>query len=129
MEKLYIEATRGTPKIDFDAEQGILKLEGQSYPENAFKFFEPVFGWIDKYIDLYKSDEVKIEISLKYANTSSSKCILMILDKFEDAFNQGLSVSLNWYCDIENESELETAEEFKEDISFPFNVSLTRYTF
>ena len=122
MEKLFIEATRGTPQINFDVDKKILKLEGQSYPENAFKFYEPVFNWIDEYIQQFKTQELKVEISLRYANTSSSKCILMILDKFEAAFIQGLPLSLDWYCDLENESELETAEEFKEDISFPFNI-------
>lgn len=122
MENLIIEATRGTPQINFDAQKKLLKLEGQSYPENAFKFYEPVFNWIDEYIEKFNSETLKVEISLRYANTSSSKCILMILDKFEEAFVQGLILSLDWYCNLENESELETAEEFKEDISFPFNI-------
>lgn len=122
MENLLIEATRGTPQINFDAQKKLLKLEGQSYPENAFKFYEPVFNWIDGYIEEFSSEMLKVEISLRYANTSSSKCILMILDKLENAFVQGLDLSLDWYCDLENESELETAEEFKEDISFPFNI-------
>lgn len=122
MDKLFLEATRGTPKIDFDAQTGFLKFEGQSYPENAFKFYEPIFAWIDEFLQKPLSNEVKVEISLRYANTSSAKCILMILDKLDYAYAQGLSVSVQWYCDIENESELETAEEFKEDISFPFMI-------
>ena len=38
MEKLFIEATRGTPQINFDVDKKILKLEGQSYPETLLSF-------------------------------------------------------------------------------------------
>jgi hypothetical protein len=123
MEKLLIEQTKGTPKIDFDPEANILRIKGQSYPENAFKFYEPVFKWIDEYlISSVGEISIEIEFNLPYINTSSSKCIMMFLEKFENAFNCGKKVKLNWYYDEDNESALECAEEFKEDTSLPFNI-------
>ena len=123
MEKLFIAPTKGTPCIDFNPENNVLSIKGQSYPENAFKFYEPVFKWVDEYLQNAIGEIlIDIEFSLPYINTSSSKCIMMLLDKFEDAFNLGKKITLNWYYDEENESELECAEEFKEDISMPFNI-------
>ncbi|MBC2726413.1 DUF1987 domain-containing protein [Desulfosporosinus sp.] len=121
METLIFQATKATPLIDFDADKGILTLKGQSYPENAFKFYDPVFSWIDSYLATYPP-QIQINMRLSYVNTSSSKCIMMLLENFEKAFKQGVSIELNWYCDMENESEVECAEEFKEDISFPFEI-------
>ncbi|WP_347488967.1 DUF1987 domain-containing protein [Desulfoscipio sp. XC116] len=121
MEKLYIEQTKGTPKIDFDPDANILVLWGQSYPENSFNFYEPIFNWVDCYL-VECNAAMRIKVNLSYVNTSSSKCILMLLDKFEKAHQNGTSITLDWYYDIENESELECAEEFEEDITFPFNI-------
>lgn len=123
MEKLYIEGSKSTPEVLLDAQVGVLSLSGQSYPENAFKFYEPIFQWLDEYLLLLeKETQVIIDFHLPYINTSSSKCIMMILDKFDQAHSSGKNITLNWYYYADNESELECAEEFKEDLSLPFNL-------
>lgn len=121
MEKLFFESTKATPLIDFDADKRSMVLTGQSYPENAFKFYDPVFSWIDNYL-ASNPPEIRVDIRLSYVNTSSSKCIMMLLEKLEKAFQEGVGIILNWYCDMENESEVECAEEFKEDVTFPFEI-------
>lgn len=123
MDRLIIEQTKATPYVDFDPQNNTLQIRGQSYPENAFKFYEPIFKWVDEYIK--KSEgEIFIEIDFKmpYINSSSSKCIIMFLDKFQDVFDEGKNIVVNWYYDEENESSLECAEEFKEDLTLPFNL-------
>lgn len=123
MEKLYIEETKGTPKIDFDPETNILLMKGQSYPENAFKFYEDIFKWVDEYLNIIEGEVlVEIKFNLPYINTSSSKCIMMLLDKLQNAFDSGKNIAVNWYYDEENDSELECAEEFREDVTIPFNL-------
>ncbi len=123
MENMLIEETKSTPWVCFDSERNILTLRGQSYPENAFKFYEPIFQWIDQYFDQLESEViVVIDFLLPYINTSSSKCIMMLLEKFDQAFLDGKKVSLNWYYNIDNESELECAEEFIEDLTLPFHI-------
>lgn len=123
MDRLLIEETKATPYIDFNPDGNSLKIKGQSYPENAFKFYEPVLKWIDEYIEDAKGEiTIEINFEMPYINSSSSKCILMLLDKLENAFQEGKDIVINWYYDEENESSLECAEEFKEDISLPFNI-------
>ncbi|MGE5652984.1 MAG: DUF1987 domain-containing protein [Bacillota bacterium] len=121
MNRLLIEQAKATPKVDFDPNSCVLRIEGQSYPENSFKFYEPVFAWVDEYLANSKAP-LTVNITLSYLNTSSSKCMLMLLDKLEDAFRDGQAVVLNWSCDADNESEWECAEEFKEEVTFPFNI-------
>lgn len=123
MNGLYIEATKSTPEISFDPDENKLILRGQSYPENAFKFYEPILNWLKQYIEKLQAEvQVIIELNLPYINTSSSKCFMMLLDLLEDAYNDGKLIDLKWYYNEENESELECAEEFKEDLSFPFQI-------
>ncbi len=121
MERFYIEKTKGSPEINFDPDINVLVIRGQSYPENAFKFYEPVFKWVDYFLAGDRTS-VHIEINLSYINTSSSKCIMMLLERFEKAYRDGMELTLNWYYDVENESELECAEDFKEDITLPMKI-------
>lgn len=123
MEKIDIVSTKSTPEVRFDPENHVLSIKGESYPENAFKFYEPLLDWIDEYFSIVPEHQhIQINFDLAYINTSSTKCFMMLLDKFEEAFQDGKKLQLTWYYNSENENELECAEEFKEDMSFPFEI-------
>ena len=124
MEPLIIEATKSTPKVDFNAKDRMLIIKGQSYPENSFKFYDPIFQWLDMFFTTVEEDDglIKLEISLPYINTSSTKCILMLLEKFEVAEKNGRNMDVTWYYDKENENELECAQDFKEFVELEFNL-------
>lgn len=122
MKPLQLPATKSTPLVLFDSESNLLRFLGQSYPENAFKFYEPIFGWVDECLEQLGDQPFSIEMQLPYINTSSTKCIMMMLEKFDEAYSEGKKVTLNWYYDPENENELECAEEFKEDLGLPFHI-------
>ncbi|MDR3599290.1 MAG: DUF1987 domain-containing protein [Desulfosporosinus sp.] len=124
MERLVLKESKSTPFVDFDADKEILLIKGQAYPEDAFLFFRPLLEWLKEYLGGKVGQEVRIEIALSYTNTSSSKCIMMILDLFEKAAEQGVNVTLKWICNEHNEYEQECAEEFKEDYTFPFEIVL-----
>lgn len=115
MELLYVEKTKSSPEIDFNPERGILKISGQSYPENAFKFYEPLFDWIDDYFKI-TDKEIQLCISLIYLNTSSIKCLMDIIYKFEQASQNGKKIIINWYYKSSNRNILECGKEFKEDL-------------
>ncbi len=121
MKNFYLEGSKSTPEVSLDAERHVLMIKGQSYPENAFRFYEPILEWVKQYFEQVR-ESVQIEITLPYVNTSSSKCIMMLLDEVEQAYTNGKQVCLMWYIDENNESEFECAEEFKEDFDFPFNI-------
>lgn len=124
MEKLYIEKTKTTPQIVFDPENSTLRIEGQSYPENAFKFYQPIFKWLDTQLAEVKQEIVlEIYFHMPYINTSSSKCVMMLLEKLEDAYQEGKKIVIRWYYHVDNEMALECAEEFKEDLTLPFEIN------
>jgi hypothetical protein len=115
MKTLYIEATKSSPEIDFNPETGALKIKGQSYPENAFKFYEPLFDWIDDYFEISNND-VQVDINLIYLNTSSTKCLMDIFYKLEQAAQKGRKIKINWYYKSNNRNILECGKEFEEDL-------------
>lgn len=125
LDELIVEATKSTPAVHFAPQSDRLSIRGQSYPENAFKFFEPLLAWVDRFLEqLPPEREIALELRLPYMNTSSTKCFMMLLEKFDDAYAEGKRVRLEWLCSEDNESEQECAEEFKEDLSLPFDIIL-----
>ncbi|PYI51965.1 DUF1987 domain-containing protein [Paenibacillus flagellatus] len=123
MERLHIAGTKSSPAVDFDPVANRLSLNGQSYPENAFKFYEPILDWADAYLRQLAPDATTVvELRMPYINTSSTKCLMMLLDKFEVAHAEGKAVFIRWYCNPGNETEFECAEELKEDLTLPFDI-------
>ena len=123
MQALVIEQTKSTPAIHFDPANNHLSIKGQSYPENSFKFYEPVFIWLDEYLaQIEQQVTVQIYFHMPYINTSSSKCLMMLLEKLESAYRKGKQVGVLWYYDPENETAMECAEDFREDMTLPFEL-------
>ena len=123
MDGLFIEQTKSTPKVALDPQNAKLSIAGQSYPENAFKFYEPIFVWLDEYLEQLQQNAVlEIYFHMPYINTSSSKCMMMLFEKLEEAHEAGRTVTIRWYYAQDNEIALECAEEFKEDLSLPFEI-------
>lgn len=117
---LAIEATNSSPRVVFDEERYVLEITGESYPENSFEFFAPVFAWLRD--ELPTLGELTVRVHVRYMNSSSTKCVLDILDILGEQAQSGLSILVKWYYDDGNDRALELAEEFKEDMTIPFEI-------
>ncbi len=122
MNDLNIPSTRSTPSIETDFSRGILRLSGDSYPENSFEFFGPVIEWIEVFLQTQQAP-LHLELRIVYMNTSSVKAMMDIFDMLEEAHKQGHQVSVAWYHDPRNERVIDLADEFREDCTFPFDIS------
>ncbi len=121
MDHLKLKGTKYTVNVDFNPETGILELAGASYPENASEFYQPIFDWINKYIaEIGKA--ITLNLRLNYLNTSSTKCMLDIIDLLEDYYREQKQVVINFYYAEDDEDILETGEEFLEDAVVPINL-------
>lgn len=126
MTDIHLAATHSTPSVvatttpnDHD---GSLEMRGDSYPENSFEFFAPIFKWVEALLSLPDAT-LNMNLHLLYLNTSSVKAMMDVFDLLEDGFGEGRKVSVSWYYDSDNERIAELAEEFKEDCSFPFTIN------
>ena len=122
MNDLNIAATQSTPGIQSDAQHGLLRMHGDSYPENSFEFFGPIIQWIEFFLAEHTAP-IRLELRLIYMNTSSVKAMMDIFDMLEEAHARGRAVSVAWHYDARNERVLDLADEFREDCSFPFEIS------
>ena len=108
---IQFEATGTTPRVDFN-ENGILKLDGHSLPEDTKKFYDPLV----EYVKNLKSTEIIFSIKLEYFNTSSAKMLWMLL-KAADKNNHATKVLVNWFYEEGDDESYESAEMYKQDLS------------
>ncbi|MCG2583777.1 biofilm regulation phosphoprotein SiaC [Massilia sp. TS11] len=119
--KLQLPGSASAPRIDADWERGELRLSGDSYPENSFEYYAPMLDWLDAYLR-DPPGPLRLQLYLKYLNTSSVKVLMDVLDALEDAWLAGHDVRVDWYLDPSNPRGAELAGEFREDCSFPFQL-------
>lgn len=123
MQELIIDATKSSPLVHFDPSRHVLEMSGESYPENASKFYAPVFAWLTEYLAGLGEEPVTVNLAISYFNSSSSKALMNLFDQFDEACRAGRRITVNWRYDPENETALECGEEFKEDVcDLPFNL-------
>ncbi|EKQ51643.1 MULTISPECIES: DUF1987 domain-containing protein [unclassified Clostridium] len=119
MNSFVIENTKSTPYLEFINEDKKLILKGESYPENSYNFYEPVYSLIDEYFNNF--NELTIDFQLSYINTSSIKCLIILFDKLNENYKNGKNVIINWYYDEDNGFDYDMGQDFSMDIDVPFN--------
>ncbi|MFI4911798.1 MAG: DUF1987 domain-containing protein [Sedimentisphaeraceae bacterium JB056] len=112
--------TKSTPLIKFESDSSTMRIEGDCYPENSFEFFKPLFNWFRKEFPKYET--FIFDINIGYMNSSTTKCMLDILDMLEEAHENGKNIQIIWKYDRENDRAMDLAEEFKEDVEMPFEI-------
>jgi len=112
--------TTSTPSIEFSETDRTIHIDGESYPENSFEIYTPVLSWIKT--ALKEKQPVNLNVNVSYMNSSSTKCILDILDALDEAHSEGTATKVAWLYDPENERSRELAEEFKEEFTLPFEI-------
>ena len=78
MENLLIEKGKSSPYIFFDATGGVLTFQGESFPENAAAFYDPVIKWINEYFSSCAEIETTLEFEIVYFNSSTSKIFMSL---------------------------------------------------
>lgn len=121
MKSLLIEATENSPKVDFNTANNIFEISGYSRPENPAKFYDYLIQWVEHYgeelswkkANQKMQDRIILKVKLEYYNSTSSKYILILLDKFNSIQkNYVIPVDINWYYDEQDEGMKESGEEY-----------------
>ena len=120
MDKILIQKTKTSPEVLMDFDKGILDIIGESYPENAVGFYKPVFDWLNSATGA--KVPLTVNFRLDYFNTSSSKCVIDILDILDKYYADSGKVEVKWYYKEDDDDMLETGEEFSSDIKVPFEL-------
>jgi hypothetical protein len=111
IEKLIIKGEASTPEVILDPAEEIFKISGESFPEDTFKFYNPIFLWFDEYIKEPLPRTV-LEFQMVYFNTVSAKNFLHIMSLLEGVASSGRIVKIKWYYKENDVDMYESGEEF-----------------
>jgi hypothetical protein len=108
MNDLILQKTDSLPAISF-LSSGELKITGRALPEDAVRFFLPLFEWIGA----YKGENINLEVNLDYFNTSVSKQLLDLFKVIEKNPHVK-STQVKWMYEEGDEEMLESGEIYQE---------------
>jgi hypothetical protein len=118
MDSYILEPTEDTPEIHFNPESGEFFIAQRSLPENAIDFYQPVFEWLQKYLET-KPGQISIDFKLEYFNTASAKQLaklMLVLEKYKDA----TKIIINWYYKPEDKDMLSSGVRFSKLIPIEY---------
>ena len=116
MTELQLEATSRTPAITLDPAAGRLVIAGESYPEDITAFYAQLTGALAAYFD-GGGEALATEIRLTYFNSSSARALMELLEQLDEAAGSGTAVTIDWYCDPDDDITREFAEDIASDVS------------
>lgn len=119
MDNLIIAATKYSPLISFTPAEQYLRIEGESWPENAMETYAPLIHKLSEYFRPAKQS-LKIELLIEGLNTSSQKMILEIFSQLQGYHAEGHQIELTWYYPQDDEELKESWEMLLEDVLFPY---------
>ena len=118
MDQLIIEATEDTPLVHLDVEGDKFLIAERSLPENSIEFYQPVFEWLNQYIESPK-DKTRFEFKLEYFNTSSAKQITKVLLILEKLASKS-EVVIVWHYKKEDFDMLSSGQRYAKLININF---------
>jgi len=110
-----------TPNVNFNVQSGMCEIAGESFLENTVEFYQPLIDWLKVYTQEI-SRPIAFIIKLTYYNTSTSRClldILNILKRYEE--NDG-EVIVNWHYDVNDVDMEEDVEDYMIDTGLKINL-------
>lgn len=116
MTELQLESTSRTPAVTLDPAAGRLVIAGESYPEDITAFYAQLTGALATYFE-GGAEALATEIRLTYFNSSSARALMELLEQLDEAASGGTAVTIDWYCDPDDDITREFAEDIASDVS------------
>jgi hypothetical protein len=109
---LSICPSKNTPQVFWGDSEFTFK--GVSYPENADKFYDPIFNVIKSYLKNKKSnDKLKIVIDFEYFNTSTARMLYKLFSLFNEAVNtKDCLIEIDWVYEFDDFDMIDSGKDF-----------------
>lgn len=107
-------------EILYNEKEGILKISGNSYYENAMEFYKPVIDWLKAQVKTYPKRKISIVFCMEYYNTSTSRRFLEMFDILEAHQQNGGKSEVKWYHTPDDLDMRENGADYAEEFNFDF---------
>lgn len=122
MYPLKIKSNESIPLVIFDSKKERFEIRGNSMPENASAFYEPLISWLDQYAE-NPNPKTEFVFQMNILNTSSTKLFINVFKKINKIVDSGNSVvNVVWYYNYGDDDIQEVGVEFKEFCKAPLEL-------
>lgn len=119
MGDLILNSTKNSPAVEGKISTQKLNITGNSFPENAQKFYSSISVWI---VGLPASfDSIEINCDINYMASSSLISFLDLLKSCENKFGAANCV-LNWNFESDDDDAEKTGDDFSKIVSMQINL-------
>jgi len=106
-----LDMTEKTPQVLFDTDKGEFSFTGILMPEDAMRFFKPLFEYVEVYFK-NPAATTTLTIDLEYFNTAASRLIFQFMKRFSDLSSDKTAVKIQWKYEEDDPDMEEAGEEF-----------------
>lgn len=117
MQRLQIASTIRTAGVDFDPENALLLIRGNSIPENADGFFQPLHDWVESFRHHYKG-KVRLRVFMTYFNTATIRHIISLMKRLISHYGDDLTIE--WAYERGDEEIRDRGQDLSEVVRFNF---------
>jgi hypothetical protein len=119
MADLILNSTKNSPSVEGSIVNSKLNITGNSFPENAQKFYKEIANWVE---ELSKSSQkIEINCDINYMASSSLISFLDLLKKCENKFSAE-HCTLNWNFESDDDDAEKTGEDFGKIVKMTINL-------
>jgi hypothetical protein len=112
-QQLLISSSKNTPEVTWDVKKNNFVFKGVSYPENARKFYDPIFDLARNYIDNNQEDKLNMVIDFDYFNTSTARMLYKIFGLFNEAvLTNGFNIQVDWVYESDDYDMIDSGKDF-----------------
>jgi hypothetical protein len=119
--ELKITPTEFTPEISFNAQSGVMSIQGRSMPEDIAGFFDPIALWLKEYME-NPAENTNFRIYFEYYNSSTARRLTELIFDLEKIRSQGKHVKITWCYKSGDFIMKENGEEIGSVIDLPFEL-------
>jgi hypothetical protein len=119
---LQNKAVDYVPQITYHEEDGLLRMEGESYHEYAVEFFQPTFEWLANYMTKRPKQKITLEFKMTYFNTSTSRRFLEMFFMLEDYQRKGGQAEVRWFYEVGDLDMLDSGMEYAKEVTYPMHM-------
>lgn len=124
-DQFLIKSTPSTPQVLVNYSEGIVDIQGKSSPENTLEFYQRVFKAI-AYFKRRETEGITANFQFVYFNTSSARCIFMMIKELKKLEDLGRKVTINWFVEDDDEDMMETGLDFQDIVDIDFQIQFVQ---
>jgi len=126
MQSLNIERSKQSPLVIFKSNEHYLKISGNSYMNNAYEFYSPIFYRLSEYFKIKTKEKTSIYLDINVCNSQSAVILSELFDLLNTAQRLGFDIDIIWYYHTQNDMALESGEDYQDDFKL-LNFNLISY--